>query len=88
MNVIHDQDSWPTVHMMPPQVDNQVVETVFEDMISGNATSIDLSLIYPTSTKSVFTYEGSLTTPGCEEHVFWQVGEKGVKSLAVNCSQF
>jgi len=40
---------------------------------SRDLTEFDLLALYPTSIDTVYTYEGSLTTPGCDEKVHWVV---------------
>jgi len=40
---------------------------------SRDLTSFDLLALYPKSIETVYTYEGSLTTPGCDEKVHWVV---------------
>lgn len=50
-------------------------------MLSGSSPILnmdDLFSRYNKAIKSVFTYEGSLTTPGCDETVFWQVMEEPI----------
>lgn len=40
---------------------------------SRDLTAFDLLALYPTSIDAVYTYEGSLTTPTCDELVHWVV---------------
>lgn len=48
------------------------------DLVAGRSTNIDLDDLYKPQTKSIFTYRGGLTTPGCNEIVFWQVLEEPI----------
>lgn len=47
-------------------------------LINGGTTNIDLNNLYKPQTNSIFTYRGGLTTPGCNEIVFWQVLEEPI----------
>lgn len=48
------------------------------ELANGLSTNIDLDDLYKPQTKSIFTYRGGLTTPGCNEIVFWQVLEEPI----------
>lgn len=57
---------------------DDLLANMFDAEKADRLTEIDFSLIYRRSAKSMMTYEGSLTTPGCHEMVFWQVLEEPI----------
>lgn len=50
--------------------------------------SFDLTALYPDTIKEILTYEGSLTTPGCDEKVFWVVVPEVLEMSAAQLAQF
>ena len=60
--------------------EDDAVTANLQDLVSGAATELSLDILYsPERTKSIFTYDGGLTTPDCQGIVFWQVLEHTVK---------
>jgi len=62
------------------KVDNEVLNEQIEQMIAAseedktrNLHEFNLSELYPTNPGSWYSYQGSLTTPGCDEIVHWVV---------------
>jgi len=54
------------------ELDNLLLN-MFDSDKADDLKTIDFSMLYHNYVKSIMTYEGSLTTPGCNEMVFWQV---------------
>lgn len=60
-------------------VDEEVADDL-KGLVTGSKTVLSLDKLYnPHKTKSIFTYDGGLTTPDCHGVVFWQVLENHVK---------
>ncbi|XP_063678962.1 putative carbonic anhydrase 3 [Bolinopsis microptera] len=58
---------------------NEVIKNLVSGGVINNEVTVPLSQLFSMETTSVYTYEGSLTTPGCAEHVFWMVFEEPIK---------
>ena len=58
---------------------NEVIQNLVSGGDINSEVTVPLSKLFSPETTSVYTYEGSLTTPGCAEHVFWMVFEEPIK---------
>lgn len=58
------------------------VSGTLDDLLAGEKHQLELDELFfrnSGSVRSIYTYEGSLTTPGCDEKVFWQVMQEPIK---------
>jgi carbonic anhydrase len=73
--------------------DNAFLKPIFDNFPSGGTeskvagTDIDLTQLLPAK-RGYYTFEGSLTTPPCSEHVRWFVLKNAVQASKAQVGQF